>query len=580
MALIKSSHDLQPRRPAPATGPVRVPEWAMGFTLALPVAPPAIAATSRYCYLFPDLAADPAAGRFDGTDDAETLARLKAFEVSTRLPSLPPSAITIALPAAYTYFGQFLNHDISAPETDDATPELSPAGIIGSAEPPGLAATTRADPATILSTLVNQHHAPLTLDSLYADGPDSPDPEVAALYAPDGKRFRLAVTSRAPESQFTDLGIDPATVIHASGAPDIPRLGQTALIADRRNDGNLILSQLHLALMLAHNRAVDGIDNRKTGNPMTDRAECFSAARRLVTLHYHWLILHDFLPRLLSQKVLTHPLTDWTPRLPTTGEVPMEFTTAAYRFGHSLVGRNYDFNANFGQDGRISPSASLMDLFNFTSQQNMGQVVGDTATAQLPDHWVIEWDRLTREPVANAAPVAPETAHGRAERIDLHFAPDMLNVAGDAMVPEHGSILFRNLMRGFHRRMPFGQALARACGIPPLTPDQLRAAMPRYLSTAGDDASPAAAAERLGLIAQTPAWLYLICESDVLEDGTRLGPTASTIIADTVVGLMRANPASLLGDAAGWHPKDSPLKAADGQPLTTLRGFLHWATAA
>lgn len=570
MALIKSSHDLKPRRAAPATDSVRVPEWAMGFTLALPVAPPAVA-TSRYCYLLPDLAADPAVGLFAGTDEAGTLARLKAFEVSTRLPNLPPSAITIALPAAYTYFGQFLNHDISAPETPDTTPELSPAGIIGSAEPPGLAANTRADTGTILSTVINQHHAPLMLDSLYADGPDSPDPEVAALYSPDGKRFRLATTSRLPDAHFADLGLDPARVIHASGAPDIPRLGEVALIADRRNDGNLILSQLHLALMLAHNRAVDVIDNRKT-----DRAECFRAARRWVTLHYHWLILNDFLPRLLSQQVLTQPLTDWTPRLKASGEVPMEFTTAAYRFGHSLVGRKYDFNGNFGQDGRMAPAATLMELFNFTSQNNMAQAAGATPI-QLPDHWVIEWDRLAREPVP---PSPTETAHGRAERIDLHFAPDMLNVAGEAVVPEHGSILFRNLMRGFHRRMPFGQDLARACGIPPMTADQLRAAMPRYLSTAGDDPSPAAAAERLGLIAQTPAWLYLICESDVLEDGTRLGPTASTIIADTVVGLMRANPASLLGEAAGWHPKDSPLKAADGQPLTTLRAFLLWAVGA
>lgn len=570
MALIKSSHDLKPRRPAPATDPVRLPDWAMGFTLALPVAPASIAANSRYCYLFPDLAADPAVGLFAGTDDAGTLARLKAFEVSTRLPNLPPSAITIALPAAYTYFGQFLNHDISAPETDDATPDLAPAGIIGSAEPPGLAATTRADPASILSSLINQHHAPLMLDSLYADGPDSPDPEVAALYAPDGKRFRIATTSRLPDSHFADLGLDPARVVHASGAADMPRLGGIALIADRRNDGNLILSQLHLAMMLAHNRAVDAIDSRKT-----DRADCFHAARRLVTLHYHWLILQDFLPRLLSQKVLTQPLTDWTSRLNAGGEVPMEFTTAAYRFGHSLVGRNYDFNANFGQDGRMAPAASLMDLFNFTSQNNMAQSAG-APPIHLPDHWVIEWERLTREP---SPPQVNETAHGRAERIDLHFAPDMLNVAGEAMVPEHGSILFRNLMRGFHRRMPFGQQLADACGIPRLMPDQLRAAMPRYLSTAGEDTSPAAAAERLGLIEETPAWLYLICESDVMEDGTRLGPTASTIIADTMVGLMRANPASLLGEAAGWHPKESPLKGTDGHPLTTLRAFLLWATA-
>jgi hypothetical protein len=52
--------------------------------------------------------------------------------------------------------------------------------------------------------------------------------------------------------------LDPARVLHATGAPDLPRAGGLPLIADQRNDENLILSQLHLALMLFHNKVVDG----------------------------------------------------------------------------------------------------------------------------------------------------------------------------------------------------------------------------------------------------------------------------------------------------------------------------------
>lgn len=557
MSLVKSSHDLRLAPESPRPGGMA---WA-GSARA--------PAGSRYCYLFPDLAADPAAGCFAGGDESETVRRLGAFEEAARLPAMPPPALTLPLPAAYTYFGQFLNHDISAPLGGPLAPSPAgaTAGVIGTSDPFGNPGTRRLDPAGILALMGNQHEAPLTLSSLYADGPRSPDPEVAALYDPDGKRFRLARTAPPDMDRIRRIGLDPALIHRDRDAPDIPRAGRIPLIADRRNDGNLILSQLHLALMRAHNRAVAVLE---PDHPQA--ADCFAAARRLLTLHYQWLVLHDFLPRLLSPRILGGPLADRPRRPLPPGAVPLEFTTAAFRFGHSMVGRRYDYNANFGQGGHIDPrGASLMDLFAFTSQGGMG---GSAATpGQLPDHWVIDWPRLTHPPTAGAA-----TPHGGAERIDLDFAPDMLNVAGEAALPEHGSILYRNLMRGFHRRIPFGQRLAEACGIPPLSPDRIRAALPRHLSPNGTDPTPAAAAERLGLVAQTPAWLYFLCEADAIEDGQRVGPTASAIIADTITALLRTDGSLLSGAEREWHPAQSPLRTATGQPLDSIGTLLLWAT--
>ena len=523
---------------------------------------------SEYCYLFPDLADDPKVGCFAGTDEAGTIKRLKAFEEATHLPVNPPAALLMQLPAAYTYFGQFLNHDLSAPVgsvLQDPT-HILPAGVIGAADPPGLDLSRRADRATILARIVNEQASPLMLGSLYGDWPDTHDPAVAALFDADGLRFRLARTEAAAPQVFSDIDIDPAAVIHDSNSPDLPRRDGAALIADRRNDGNLILSQMHLAFLRVHNRAVVALTPT-----IRDRTACFRAARHLVTLHYHWLILNDFLPRLLSRAVLARPLDEWQPRLDTPRTVPMEFTTAAFRFGHSMVGRAYDFNANFGAGGRIAPAASLTDLFRFTSAQNMGQA--GQPTRQVPDHWVIDWDRMTA-----GRSTGGRAAHGGAERIDLHFAPDMLNVAGDATLPDHGSILFRNLLRGFHRRIPFGQQLAQACGHRPLDPDLIRRALPADPSPSGDFASQRAAAEGLGMIEETPAWLYFLCESKSLERGERIGPTASTIIADTIVGLMQTEPGALLQhDGGHWHPRDSLLRDKNGRALETLRGFLMFS---
>lgn len=550
--------------------------------LALPAGGEASAAAARrqveegrssYGYLFPDLADDPAVGCFAGTGEAETIARLRAFEEATHLPVHAPAALLMRLPAAYTYFGQFLNHDISAPvlRLPGEPGAAPPPGIIGTEDLSGLDKTRRAGRAAILARLVNEQARPLMLGSLYGDWPETEDPDVAALFEADGKRFRLAVAGVEADRAFEDIDIDPGKVFHATGAPDLPRGAGVALIADRRNDGNLILSQMHLAFLRVHNRAVAALE---PAHP--DPVACFNAARRLVTLHYHWLILNDFLPRLLSRSVLKVPLAEWQGRtsgLP--GRVPLEFTTAAFRFGHSMVGRAYDFNANFGLGGRIAPGAKLMDLFRFTSAQNMGQGAAPPggAVRQVPDHWVIDWDRMTAGRGAGGA-----GGHGGAERIDLNFAPDMLNVAGDATVAEHGSILFRNLLRGFHRRIPFGQVLARAYGVPLLSPDQMRAALPRHASPAGEFPSPQAAAVALGMVEEMPAWLYFLCESRALERGERVGPTASRIIADSIVGLMRAESGSLLGaQGAGWHPRDSLLRDREGRALETLRGFLMFS---
>jgi Animal haem peroxidase len=527
---------------------------------------------SRYTYLFPDLVGEPLAGCFAGTSERETADRLRAFEVASRVPLSASPVLRMRLPAAYTYFGQFVNHDISAPVGDVVARSrpASPSGIVGAVDPPGLDRDRRSASETILESLINEHAAPLSLASLYGDGPSSSDPQVAALYTADGLLFRLATTSVAPDSFFSiTLGIPAETVVHASGARDIPRKNRKPLIADHRNDENVIISQLHLAMMLFHNKAVVALKPH-----FADRAQRFREARRLVTRHYQWLILNDYLPSLLSREVLRRPLAEWPSRLTEMNAVPLEFTTAAFRFGHSMVGSAYDFNANFGIDGRISATgASLEDLFAFTSHKNMQSV--ETKTLRLPDHWVIDWDRMTRDPGLVARNVEEL---GGAEPIDMNFAREMLTIIGDSNVAVHGSILFRNLMRGFHRRIPFGQRLAQQYGVTVLTEDEVRQALPEPLPGAPATENLRQVAEDLGMLNETPAWLYFLCESKAHEAGQRLGATSSHIIADTITGIMNLNPESVLNYEGGiWHPRDSILRGQTADGLTTIRDFLLFA---
>lgn len=555
--------------------PISTPHSLFGASTAAPAAEAAPASQSGYCYLFPDLARRADVGCFRGATPTESVQRLRTFEKDSRTALSTPQVLPMRLAAVYTYFGQFVNHDISAPVGDVVTLATPPdgMGVIDTGLPPGLDRVRRASPEVILANFVNEQAEPLALDSLYGDGPDSADPGIRALYAPDRKRFRLGKTRREPDQFFEDKGRKPGRIHHDTDAPDILRIDGKPLIADRRNDENLIISQLHLALMLVHNKAVKALEDE---TPVA--ADCFAKARQLVTLHYHWLILHDFLANLLSPVTLQTPFANRPQKLPAPRVVPLEFTTAAFRFGHSMVGATYDFNKNFGRGGRFDRAgAKLRELFDFTTHRNMGHP--DLAeTLLLPDHWVIDWDRMTRRPKTGPGqgPVAgPASGPGGAERIDLTFAPEMLSVMGSSEIAVHGSILFRNLMRGYQRRIAFGQALAAACGLPALDADQLRAALPESLP---GKKGLRELAEELGMLEETPAWLYMLAEARHHGQGEHLGPVASEIIADTITGLMRHMPQSILNHTGGtWHPRHSPLKGPGNRALTSLRAFLRFA---
>jgi Animal haem peroxidase len=539
------------------------------FRLGTPLPDPAgfdPASQSRYCYRFPDLAADGRVGCFEGTTPGETFDLLKAFEKATRTPMSDMPVLRMPLAAVYTYFGQFVNHDISAPVGDVVTrPDLpEPVEIIGAADLTGLDRRQRGAAKVIVEEFINEQPDPLSLDSLYGEGPQSGDPGIRALYDADGMSFRIGSTRPEDERVFRDAGHDPGLVVHATDAPDILRLDGQPLIADRRNDENLIISQLHLGLLLFHNKLVAAFRDQFPG----DAPGCFAAARQLVLLHYHWLILHDYLDKLLSPDVLQTPLVARPQTLPGPRTVPLEFTTAAFRFGHSMVGASYDFNANFGTGSLLKEDvATLQELFKFTTQRNMGS--DGAVTLQLPDHWVIDWARMSRPPGAEGP--------SGAEKIDLSFANDMLNAMGASEVATHGSILFRNIMRGFHRRIPFGQVLARAYGVKVLSRADIRKALPSgRIDGRGTQSLRDFAADK-GFLDETPAWLYFLCEARIREKGERIGATASHLIADTITGLMRHMPNSVLNHKGGtWHPRDAEAITGPGG-LTTIGDLLLFA---
>ena len=334
----------------------------------------------------------------------------------------------LELPPAYTYFGQFVSHDMTAsvPEQDGQFLGLASGVIAAVVDSADIDSTAQPKAAAVLSRLRNQHQAPLTLYSLYGPGPFRNPDVITSFFESESAKFKIADASPIPENIGLSV-TDPSKLKAAKNAKDIMRNAtgeHVALIVDRRNDDNLVISQLHLAMMLFHNRAHDELCKKKDFSKLSVQDQ-FEATRKLVTLHYQSCVVRDFLVTLLHPDSLDAALNNKDPLL-SEYKVPLEFSVAALRFGHSMVSELYDFNENFGAGSQNQPFASLGQLFMFTSRKMMGDDSGNTR--QLPNHWVPDWKRLTE------ARVTGETG---AESIDSRITVSMLDGLGHINNLEH-----------------------------------------------------------------------------------------------------------------------------------------------
>ena len=319
---------------------------------------------------------------------------------------------------------------------------------------------------------------------------------------------------------------------------DVHADDRAALIGDPRNDENLIVAQLQVAFLKAHNRLVDNGHSREE-------------ARRILRQHYQHVVIHDFLRnRIADEDIVDDILANgnrWYDALSQPFFMPLEFSVAAYRFGHTMVRSDYDFNLNFhtGDDAPGGP-ATLELLFTFTALS--GELLGEDT---VPENWIIEWERLIGDNLG---------AGGHARRIDTRISAfldgqnrALLNLQteqGEALPGLAAHLAARNLLRGYLLRMPTGQAVAEHLGLTPLTGQQIRDAVG---DTQADELANG------GFLDRTPLWFYVLAEAAHRNaepghsDDHRLGPVGSTIVAEVLIGLVRRSEDSILS-TPGWTP--------------------------
>ncbi|HSJ62418.1 MAG TPA: heme peroxidase family protein [Gemmatimonadaceae bacterium] len=405
-----------------------------------------------------------------GTVESLAVSDQLATQLAQAMVDTPPNDPTrdSAIPAGYTFFGQFIDHDLT----------LDEGSILGST----------VDPET-----VDDIRTPFfDLDCVYGLGPQgSPD-----IY--DGSTGRLRID-------------------HHDGADDLPRDAQgLALIGDPRNDENTAVSQLQLAFLKLHNAVFDHVE----AEPQLKRSgeTSFAAAQRLTRWLYQWAVVHDFLPRVAGQDVVddvfrkhgNRPVRtkvfNWQQRI----FMPVEFSVAAYRFGHSMARAVYPLNA-------AKPSVPF-----FGGAEDM------QGFRPLPSGHTIDFGFYF--PIDGSAPVMSRA-------IDTHLVPPLhalpASVVGAGAVGTSlANLAHRNFRRGDALGLPSGQTVAKKFGVPVLSASEL--------DVPGDG--------------EAPLFWYVLKEAEHQTGGKRLGTLGGLIVAEVFAGLLAGDASSYMNATPAWTP--------------------------
>jgi hypothetical protein len=464
-----------------------------------------------------------------GPDDPTSVSNLQALAAamtSVADPNDPkdgPDNEESGIPAAYTYLGQFIDHDLT----------FDPASSLQQQDDP--------------DALEDYRTPQFDLDNLYGRGPD----DQPYMYTADGMSFVLGnPMTGAPEVN--------------ANAHDLQRNQQTparALIGDPRNDENKIVSQLQGLWHRFHNRLVKD-------NPTLS----FPQIQQLVRFHYQWILVHDFLPTIVDKDVLAGVIPHTHHGKPILSQsnlrffhfrdeafMPLEFSVAAYRFGHSMVRPGYRINSTVGPQPIFKFGANAQDLRGFQAP---------------PLDWAIDWRRfidLVPLDYGTLVDVPSQTDPTNINRLQLAYKIDtsLVNPLGvlPASVAVNPSILAeRNLLRGWRLRLPSGQDVARAMGLAPLTDDQI--VIGKFTGDPADivDKSIALVGDGKGFVNNCPLWTYVLAETikttttlNTLQgeqkiDTFKLGPVGGRIVAETFVGLLLADSSSLVSLNPLWEP--------------------------
>jgi hypothetical protein len=472
-------------------------------------------------------------GHTDEENHANLSELAKAMSNSFDAPKDGKDDEESGIPALYTYFGQFIDHDIT----------FDPVSTLRKADDP--------------DALTDFRTPTFDLDNVYGRGPD----DQPYMYEADGKTFILGEKIGGGSPGAHDL---QRNLLRAAEDKDHPA---RALIGDPRNDENSIVSQFQGLVQRFHNRTAQDHPHLT-----------FAQLQRHVRFHYQYLVLYDFLPRIIHSRVIADLKTgnQYDPKKlkffhwKDKPFMPVEFSVAAYRLGHSMIRPGYRLN-----------DAVLLPIFPIV-KHNLPE--GLTGFRSMNPKWGIDWGRFINIDVRkyDGDKAVTEKRLQFAYRIDTSLV-NPLHDLPPSVASKPASLPERNLLRGWRLGLPSGQAVARAMDLTLLADDEIM--IGQGTVTPDPDLKPITAVSPV-FKGNCPLWTYILAEAmrnqeevtiPVTEQNIqiktpRLGPVGGRVVLEVFLGLLAGDSDSLLGIHSHWQPE----KPKDGSKYE-LKDFVKYA---
>ncbi len=406
----------------------------------------------------------------DAEDDTRTTAlqALAAAFVGTT-PDDPPK--TDPLPAIYTYFGQFIAHEVSRLYRPRK------------------------------GFFENLGTSSFDLDTVFYPGGEFT--AAAQQFAPLCVSFGAAALGNTAPAETPNLADLPRS---PSGEPVVP---------DCRNDANPALAQLYVAILQKYRALVN-----KHGE-----ADARMRLKRLL----HAITIHDYLREIVddcvyedvlgSGRKLVNPNQDQ----PLFFLTPIEFAAGAFRFGHAMVRSSYEWSRT-----GLGREAELPELMRHTYVGGGLDLDGPARIRRMPFDWTMAKADMLRCP-SGAEPnladrITPALASGLLS-LKGKFVPN----AGELYV----NLAEKTLLRGQEVRLASAQSIwtliKTTCGRF-LSYDEITGppgSRFHVALTMSDGGAPS-------LAERTPLWFYVLREAEVLHCGRKLGPLGGRIVMETI----------------------------------------------
>jgi peroxidase len=263
--------------------------------------------------------------------------------------------------SAFTYvWGQFIDHDIGLTPTG-TTESMSIAIPSGDPYFDPLATGSKAihtsrskfDPTT--GTSADNPREQINTITAWLDGSmiyGSDTATATALRTMSGGKLKIGADGLLPVNNATNF--PSGTLPMANDARRVPD-HQMLAAGDVRANENIELTSLHSLFVREHNRWADRL---AAMNPRLTDSQLYLRARAIVIGEIQSITYNEWLPALLGPAGLT-PYRGYNRQV--NPGLSNEFSTAGFRFGHSLLGNDVEFLNDAGRP--VADEIELKDAF-------------------------------------------------------------------------------------------------------------------------------------------------------------------------------------------------------------------------